>query len=96
MGGEHEQNLLIQCRRHKQPLPKQLRDSPSLATGLELFWDAYVELNTCRVMGGPIPWTAIRDYADEVGIHGFQREALFVHVRAMDVAFLSYNKLKEK
>lgn len=97
--GDWESQILKQCKQGGQPLPAEIRDSPKLQQGLELYWNAFVDLNTCRSVGmaaGPIPWDSILKYANEYQFAGFQREALFYHVRAMDVAFLSYNRARDK
>lgn len=39
---------------------------------------------------GPIPWTAIMQYADLEGIHGHDRANLLYLIRAMDRAFLKH------
>ena len=62
--------------------------------GLELYYDAFWELSTCRATGlalGPIPWSAIKDYAVTFGLDEAQEEDLFYLVRAVDNAFLSYH-----
>lgn len=62
--------------------------------GLDLYWDAYVDLSACRPasFGGasPIPWSAMAEYAV---IHEFdeeQRESLFYLARRMDAAFIKW------
>ena len=49
-----------------------IRDRPSV-TGFEWLWQAFIDLGTCRHYGmspGPIPWTAIEEYArvNELGV----------------------------
>jgi hypothetical protein len=67
--------------------------------GLELFYGAFLDLTTDRPMGWdarPIPWTAIKDYADAYDIRGEQREDLFDLIRAMDKAYLKHLQKKAK
>lgn len=67
--------------------------------GLELFYGAWVDLNTDRPMGWearPIPWSSIKDYADAYELVGEQREDLFELIRAMDSAYLKYLQRKAK
>lgn len=56
-------------------------------------WDAYFELATCRPVGmglGPIPWTAIHEYAEANGVQDGER---FVRlIRAMDREILNPNR----
>lgn len=47
--------------------------------GLEFYWVAWTRLTTCRAFGmaaGPIPWTAIQEYADRHGVDAEQRYML--------------------
>lgn len=44
----------------------------------------------------PIPWTAIKDYAEAYDITGEQREDLFYHIRRMDQAYIKYLRAKDK
>ncbi len=97
--GDWEETILLTCRREGRELPQEVQDAPEVALGLEFYWDSFVDLNTCRQSGmglGPIPWTSILQYANENDVQGIQRQALFHHVRSMDLAFLRYNKSKEK
>lgn len=67
--------------------------------GLELYWTAFHELNSCRSFGmglGPIPHTAILDYAQAYGFSEDQFDTLVFHVRAMDRAYLDYNQREQK
>jgi len=55
---------------------------------------AFFDLCTCRALSesgpGPIPWTAIVEYADRAGLE-LDVEAGFVRViRAMDAAYLEW------
>lgn len=64
---------------------------PELLDGLEAYYRAFEQLTSCRNVGldeGPIPWTAIRDYANEHRIVGDMRSDLFHHVRALDNEYL--------
>lgn len=76
--------------------PEFIANAPVLLPGLELYYDAFQELSTCRPyiglegLPGPIPWTAI----DRYGLaHGFEEEGLKYLVRmirALDDEFLVY------
>jgi len=79
--------------RERLPLPAKIREAPSLFQGLELYYDAFLELSSCRFTGfalGPIPWTAMRDYAEAFELDEEQKDDLFYFVRAMDVAYLEH------
>jgi len=82
-----------------RPLPPKIAQAPVLHPGLELYWTAFHELNTCRSYGftpGPIPFTAIMDYARAHEFSEDQTETLFHHVRVMDQAYLDYNHRKSE
>jgi hypothetical protein len=81
------------------PLPKAIADAPELELGLELFYLAFMDLTTCRSMGfgeGPIPWTAVRDYCDDMELVGDQRDDMFAHIRMMDTVYLNHRASKAK
>jgi hypothetical protein len=83
--------------RERLPLPHAIQSAPDLWLGLELYYGAFVDLNTCRQSGwsvSPIPWTAIADYARAFRIEGEQRDDLFFFVRAMDTAYLEFCEKK--
>jgi hypothetical protein len=98
--GEHAEAVQKQVEDQKLPFekwPKFLRDRPVLLPGLELYYAAFMDLSTTRSIGfgiGPIPITAIYEYADREDFEPDTRQALFEHVRAMDTAFLRYHREK--
>lgn len=64
-----------------------------------MYWVAFHELNSCRSYGlapGPIPYTAIMDYARAHGFSDEQTDTLLRHTRAMDQAYFDYNKKKQE
>lgn len=66
--------------------------------GLEFYYQAFVELNSCRMQGmseGPIPWTAIEQYCQLKDITGHQKEDLFTHIEEMDAAYLQHGANKQ-
>ncbi len=64
--------------------------------GLQLFMTAFMDLNSCRPVGFglcPIPWIAIHDYCERLGIVGEQREDMLFHIQTLDDAYrLKYRK----
>lgn len=86
-----------QCISDKVPLPKRIQNAPRILLGLEIFYSAYTELSSTRSAGfgsGPIPWTAIKDYAAAYEIEGEQAEDLFYFIRMMDNAYLDWSHAK--
>lgn len=67
-----------------------LSEAPPIAPGSKFYWSIYQDIGSDRppAMQGMsrIPFTALRAYADEYGIHGKMREALFHVIRNVDVA----------
>lgn len=83
--------IIEQAERMNRPIPEEILNRPQLYPGLELFYEAFNELSSCRSIGmgiGPIPWTATNVWADHKELQGEQREYLFYHIRAMDNAYL--------
>lgn len=79
-------------------MPRDLL-GPELRIDLNLFYQAFSELSSCRHIGegeGPIPWTAIRVWCEEFRLSGQEREDVFYYVREMDLAYLKYNRSKKK
>jgi hypothetical protein len=71
-----------------------------LLPGLELFYEAFQELSTCRPyiglegVPGPVPWTAIDCYALANGFDEEGRDYLVKMVRALDDEFLKHMRSK--
>ena len=86
--------------RDGSPLPKRIANAPTISMGLELYWNAFMELNSCRNSGwssGPIPWTAILDYSKAYEFDEIQTMDLFFYTRSMDNAMLEHEaKQNEK
>lgn len=77
--------------RERRPLPPAIANAPELQMGLELYYGAFLDLMTCRTMGmgpGPIPWTAINQYARAYDYSEEQEEDLQFYVSRMDQAYL--------
>lgn len=94
-----ERRIIEAAIRRRQPLPDAIMDAPELYAGLEAYYEAFIELSTCRDHGmgvGPIPWTAVDRYAER---HGFRGDGFFYllkMVRALDDAFLKHQRQKGK
>lgn len=101
--GEIEQFIIESALKQKMPIPDKIANAPELLTGLELYYDAFLELSTCRMfsMGvvGPIPWTAVLNYAESHGLAGEDDFYLLVsYIRGMDEVFMKHmaKKMKDK
>lgn len=90
MGGV-EQNLARQAMRARQPLPTRIANAPRLHIGLELYLEAFFELDSERQQGfGPsrIAASAIRSYAAVNDFDEVQTATLHYCIGQMDAAHL--------
>lgn len=97
MAPEDERLILEQCARENIPVPKKIRDAPELQMGLQLYWIAFTDLNSCRQIGysvAPIPWTAIREYAVANGFDEEQEEDLIYLMGCMDREYIKFTNRK--
>lgn len=63
---------------------------PVLRRGDQFYVTAFWRLSTCRQIGmstGPIPYTAIQDYAEKAGFDSYMCEVFVAAIYAMDNAF---------
>lgn len=91
--------MIRECYIRNKPLPERIQNAPDLFLGLELCFQAFVELNTCRSTGwtaGPIPSWCIDEYCVRNELDEEDAEDLHYHVRMMDQAFLKYAARKSK
>lgn len=92
-----ERNIVKQSLMARVPIPERIANSPKLAPGLELYLQAFFDLNSERSHGmglTQIPWSCIKNYAEFYDFSERQTESLFYHVRVMDEANL--NRLDKK
>lgn len=76
-----------------QEIPDSIRNRPTLSIGSIFFWDAFVELNSCRGEGN-IPWTAIDRYAERYEVEEDLFEELVDVISALDEAMLQHRDKK--
>lgn len=98
MEGPAEERIIRQCLRQNKPLPEKVANAPALMLGMELYYDAFWDLTTCRQVGfgaGAIPWASVRDYGLTFEFDEEQMEDLFYFIRVMDNAYLEFYKPKE-
>ena len=70
-----------------------------LEMGLDLYFIAWLELNSCRSVGlglGPIPWIAVYTYSKEFEFNPDQCESLHHHIRAMDKVYFEWVEKNNK
>lgn len=75
-----------------EPIPDKVRDAPELRKGLELYFNAYMDLDDERqygMMGAcALPWSSIAMYSQFYGLDEEQTESMLFLVRRMDRANL--------
>lgn len=82
-----------------QKVPDWLASAPILLRGLDLYLNAFYDLNSDRSVGmsaGPIPWTAIHTYASAMGVFGVDFEDMVYLIRRLDNAYLEHTRPKSE
>ena len=95
--GHLEQNIAKRAFREGKDLPERIKNAPELQPGLELYINAFFDLDTERNHGQglcAIPISAIAGYASIFGFDCEQTEDLLYFIREMDDAHIS--RLKER
>lgn len=95
--GPNEQTLAKQSYRMGLPLPDFIANAPELLQGLQLYLQAFFDLDTERSHAAGIvliPWSAIKDYALANEFSEEQSEDLQFLIRKMDIAHT--NELRKK
>lgn len=80
-----------------QPLPAWVDEEPDLEPLERFFLDAFWDLSTCRALGmviGPIPTTAMREYADRYQLDWENSRDFVTILREMDAGFLDWHRTK--
>ena len=88
--GPQQASIVELAMRQGRPIPKRIAEAPELMRGLDLYYEAFWRLDTCRSVAmdlGPIPWTAVHAYGTEMRLSRRQRQDLHHHVTAMDLAY---------
>lgn len=80
------------------PLPKAVLEAPEVHEGLEFYWEAFMDLTTCRGgMGdGPIPWIHVATYAQIHDLDTEEFEDLWFYITQMDETWLEFQDRKRK
>lgn len=91
MGDGLEERLIKDAKRNRQALPQKILNQPELLPGLQFYFSAFLELSTCRY-DGPIPWTAIVQYAEMHGVEDDHMDDFRYYMREMDAAYLKHQR----
>lgn len=85
--GAVEQTLARQHYQMGLPLPDRIANAPKLITGLQLYLQAFFDLDSERSHGmgiAMIPWSCITNYAMAYEFSEEQTQDLIYFIRAMD------------
>lgn len=84
----------------RRPLPAAIQNAPELEFGLELYFQSFWELCTCRTGGGmgivPLSWLTIREYAAANGFDEEQTDDLLYYARVMDQTYMDFHASKQE
>lgn len=97
MGGVAH-NIIKQALRFGEEIPERIKNKPELFSGLELYFEAFHDLDTERNHNSGltrIPRSKIVEYAFEYDFDYRQKEDLIFYIRRMDNALLKHLKAKQ-
>ena len=81
-------------------LPPWAQNEPELYRGDDFFLTAFFDLGTCRFITdngpGPIPWTAMVEYADRAELFPDVAAGFVRVIRSMDTVYLEWFGKKQK
>jgi hypothetical protein len=95
--GKDEAAIRKSAESQNLPLPDWIQNKPVLGQGLEFYYMAFIDLNSCRIIGmgeGPIPWTAIHQYAVKYDIYDAEFDRFLTIITNMDHAYLTERNKK--
>ena len=81
------------------PIPDKILNAPVLREDLSFYMIAFNDLSTCRAIGmaeGPIPWTAVREYASQYQLDEDEFESMVFIIQKMDSEYLGYRAKQMK
>ncbi len=91
--GSTEREAIKQAAQWGTPVPEVYANAPVLAAGLELYFEGFWQLHSCRSFGmamGPIPWTSVVQWGNMQELSHDQMDDLECHISEMDGAFLKW------
>lgn len=97
--GVHEEKLRQIAKATGMPLPDKIKNKPELIHGLEFYWKAFTELTADRNIGmgeGPIPWTAMNQWAIRYNIRGDEFDRFISIIREVDTAYMELRNKEHK
>ena len=96
--GPVEKSILAECIATNRPLPPQIQNAPEIPLGMELYIVAFQDLDSSRMPAfngvAPIPWLAINEYAQALGLDDDETEDLHFFIRRLDHFYIKYYRDK--
>ena len=97
--GEIEQSIIRQCIISRRPFPDRIANKPILKKGLDLYMQAFFDLDSERQVSmsiSPIPWSSVANYSKFYKFDEYQTIALFYYIREMDNQHIKLVNAKNK
>ncbi len=97
--GAQEQSIAKQALQAGNPIPDRIANAPELLPGLQLYLQAFFDLDSERSHGSgltAIPWSSVANYSFAYDFDDEQTEALFYFIKIMDTEHLKKLDAKEK
>lgn len=82
-----EETLIKQAKQMNVPIPDRILNKPVLAQELNLYYEAFFDLQYDRNANEKIPWSVIVKYSDRYNFDQEQEELLIRYIRILDKAF---------
>lgn len=95
--GQHERAIARQSAQAREPLPERIANAPQLFEGLELYHNAFFDLDTTRNHSNGFTRISIldtKDYAEAWEFDEEQTAMLLYLVPRMDTELITYLKSK--
>lgn len=88
---DKEASIIKQARQNGKPLPARIANAPELLPGLQLYLQAFFDLDAERSHGfslSQIPWSKIKEYSKDLELDEEQTDDMLFFIRKMDSAHL--------
>jgi len=89
--GTSSLSIARQAQRQGLPIPDAIANAPELQIGLQLYLDAFFDLDSERSHAfgvTRIPWSSIKNYAEQWQFDEQQTEDLLFFIKRMDASHL--------
>lgn len=80
-------------------MPEWYVNKPQMSFQLNLYVAIFMELSSCRSIGfgmGPIPWTAVNEYAKFLQLSPYQTRVFNVIINTADGVYLKHHSEKKE